>query len=123
MWRRREAATALTRGGRCCPRKKKLAPRTQRSASRRRSLASPEVWFRIAHLYADHGNGCAEVRDQTVEVTLGPDWAFETGNLGSLTREVPAGQVVCAVPPSRRKPKFPAEAVDSVLKQRAAAEK
>lgn len=38
-------------------------------------------------------------------MTLGPHWAFETGNLGRLTRRVPASQVVCAVPLFRRKPK------------------
>ncbi len=82
-----------------------MAPRKQPSTNRRRSLASPEVWFRIVHLSADHVNGYAEPREQTVEVTLGPDWAFEAGNLGRLTRRVPASQVVCAVPPPRHKPK------------------
>ena len=82
-----------------------MAPQMRPSTNRRRDLSSPEVWFRIVHLSADHVNGCAEPCEQTVDVSLGPEWAFETGNLGSLTRRVPASQVVCAVPPSRRKAK------------------
>ena len=42
-----------------------------------------------------------------VEVGLGPDGAFENGNLGRLTRQVPASQVVCAIPPRRGRAKRP----------------
>ncbi|MCD6405208.1 MAG: hypothetical protein J7M19_05240 [Planctomycetes bacterium] len=38
-------------------------------------------------------------------MTLGPDWAFETGNLGRLTRRVPASHVVNAVPERTRRAK------------------
>jgi len=75
----------------------------------------PEVWFRIIHVSADHVKGSVELREQTVEVALGPDGAFENGNIGVLTRRVPADRVVCAVPaprhPSRppQPPKAPQE--------------
>ena len=42
---------------------------------------------------------------QTVEVGLGPKRAFESSNIGTLTRRVPADRVVSAVPPCRGKPK------------------
>ena len=44
-------------------------------------------------------------REQTVEIVLGPKGAFEKGNIGTLTRRVPADWVVSAVPPSRGDPK------------------
>ena len=75
-----------------------MAPRTSLGKSRR---AVPEVWFRIIHVSADHVKGSVELREQTVEVALGPDGAFENGNVGVLTRRVPADRVVCAVPPPR----------------------
>jgi len=65
----------------------------------------PEVMFRIIHIAADHVKGSLELREQTLEVALGPKGAFENGNVGTLTRPVPAGRVVCAVPQRRRKPK------------------
>ena len=40
-------------------------------------------------------------------MTLGPDWAFETGNLGRLTRRVPASRVVTAIPARTRRAKRP----------------
>jgi hypothetical protein len=58
------------------------APRTSLGKFQR---AVPEVWFRVIHLSAGDVNGCADLREQTVEVTLGPWGAFETGNLGRLT--------------------------------------
>ena len=36
--------------------------------------------------------------EQTVEVALGPKGAFENGNIGTLTRRVPANRVVSAIP-------------------------
>ncbi|MBI3081915.1 MAG: hypothetical protein HYY94_03200 [Gemmatimonadetes bacterium] len=57
----------------------------------------------------DAGNGApaAAYREQTVEIALGPQGAFENGNVGTLTRRVAADRVVSAVPPRRRKPKPP----------------
>jgi len=81
-----------------------LAPRISLGKFRR---TLPEVWFRIIHLSADHVKSCAELREQTVEVALGPDRAFENGNIGVLTRCVPASQVVCAIPPRRHPAKGP----------------
>jgi hypothetical protein len=75
-----------------------LAPRKRPATNRRRGITNPEIWFRIVHVTLNDVNGSASHREQTVEVTLGPDWAFETGGLGSLTRRVPADQVVTAVP-------------------------
>ena len=51
----------------------------------------------------------AAYREQTVEIALGPHVAFENGNIGTLTRRVPADRVVSAVPPPRGKPKPPKE--------------
>ena len=49
----------------------------------------------------------AAFREQTVEITLGPKGAFENGNIGALTRRVPAARVISAVLPRRGKPKPP----------------
>jgi len=49
----------------------------------------------------------AAYREHTVEIALGPKGAFENGNVGTLTRRVPADWVVSAVPPPRSKPKPP----------------
>jgi len=51
----------------------------------------------------------AAYREQTVEIALGPKGAFENGNIGTLTRRVPADQVVSAVPPRLRNRKPPRE--------------
>ena len=51
----------------------------------------------------------AAYREQAVEIALGPNGAFESGNIGTLTRRVPADRVVSAVPPRRGKPKPPKE--------------
>ncbi len=40
-----------------------------------------------------------------MEIALGQKRAFENGNIGTLTRRVPASRVVSAVPPPRGKPK------------------
>jgi len=79
-----------------------MAPRSSLGKSRR---VVPEVMFRIIHIAADHVKGSVELREQTLEVALGPKGPFENGNIGVLTRQVPAGRVVCAVPKRRRKPK------------------
>lgn len=62
------------------------------------------MWFRIIHVTLEDAAGSAAYREQTVEVTLGPKDAFENGNIGTLTRQVPANQVVSAVPPPLGKP-------------------
>ena len=63
-----------------------------RSTKRRSSVAEPEVWFRIVHLTleGDNGEPVAAYREQTVVTALGPKPAFERGNIGALTRRVPA---------------------------------
>jgi hypothetical protein len=56
------------------------------------------------------GAPVAAYREQTVEIALGPKGAFENGNIGTLTRRVPAERVVHAVPPqvlNRKPPKAP----------------
>ncbi|MGQ9588698.1 MAG: hypothetical protein ACUVYA_00230, partial [Planctomycetota bacterium] len=53
--------------------------------------------------------GHGPVREQTVEIALSPKRALEDGNIGTLTRPVPADRVVSAVPPPRGKPKPPKE--------------
>jgi len=93
-----------------------------RSTNGRPSIAEPEVWFRIVHVAVDGTNGAPVAaparrslgeggyREQTVEIALGPKGAFENGNVGRLTRRVPADQVVHAVPPrvlNRKPPKAP----------------
>ena len=63
------------------------------------------MWFRIVHITLEGDGSSVAYREQTVEIALGPQGAFENGNIGVLTRRVPAGQVVSAVPPPRGKPK------------------
>ena len=65
--------------------------------------------FRILHVALDDGSPPTDgspprsYREQAVEIALGPNPTFQTGGVGALTRLVPPGQVVNAVPPSRRK--------------------
>jgi hypothetical protein len=71
------------------------------------------VVFRIVHVALDDASPATEgppsprYREQAVEVALGPNPAFGGGDVGRLTRRVPAGQVVDAVPPSRRRARPP----------------
>jgi len=65
------------------------------------------VWFRIVHITLEDTAGSTAYREQRVEIALGPKGAFENGNIGILTRQVPASQVISAVPPPRGKPKLP----------------
>ena len=65
--------------------------------------------FRIVHVTLADGLPPAAFREQTVEVALGPNAAFPTGHVGTLTRRVPADRVVTAAPASRGKPKPPRE--------------
>jgi len=75
----------------------------------RSGWAEPEIYFRIVHIALDARNGgpVAAYREQTIEIALGPKGAFENGNIGTLTRRLPADRVVSAVPPPRGKPKPP----------------
>jgi len=57
-----------------------------------------------------NGAHAAAYHEQTVQIALGPKGAFEDGNIGTLTRRVPAGHVVNALPPrarNRKPPKVP----------------
>jgi len=49
----------------------------------------------------------AAYREQTVEIALDPKGAFENGNVGTLTRRVPAERVISALPPKDRNRKPP----------------
>jgi hypothetical protein len=68
------------------------------------------VVFRIVHATANEPKEIPVYREQAVEVTLGPKAAFKDGNVGRLSRLVPAARVVNAVPSSTAKPKPPKEA-------------
>jgi len=78
-----------------------------RSTNRLSGVSEPEVWFRIVHITLENTAGSATYREQTVEIALGPHGAFENGNIGILTRQVPVDQIVSAIPPPRGKPKPP----------------
>lgn len=75
----------------------------------RAGWAEPEVVFRVVHVALDDGPSSTDAwpptpdRDQTVDVALGPNPNFPKGGVAALTRRVPHGQVVNAVPSSRRK--------------------
>ena len=61
--------------------------------------AEPEVWFRIRHVALDlRAPPVARFRDQRVEIALGPRKAFETANIGALTRRVAVERVVTTAP-------------------------
>ncbi len=82
-----------------------------RSTNRRSRLTEPEIWFRIVHTTPELRDLRQEATDraQTVEIALGPKGTFANGNIGTLTRRVPADRVVSAVPPWRGNPKRPEE--------------
>ncbi|MCK4680714.1 hypothetical protein KAT82_06280, partial [bacterium] len=82
-----------------------------RQSTNRRGVAEPQVWFRIVHVAAD-GHHCAlsdAIREQAVEVALGPKGAFKGGNVGAVMRQVGADRVVSALPEPRGRPKPPKE--------------
>jgi hypothetical protein len=83
----------------------------QQCSTRPAGWAEPEIWFRIVHVALEYRDGTpvAAYREQAVEITLGPNGAFEDGNIGTLTCRVPADRVVSAVPPRRGQPKRPRE--------------
>jgi hypothetical protein len=78
-------------------------------STNRPSVAEPEVWFRIVHVAQEGHDGApvAAYREQAVEIALGPNGAFENGNIGTVTRRVPADRGVSAMPPRRGPPKPP----------------
>jgi hypothetical protein len=89
-----------------------VAPQMCRSTNRRESHTDTEVWFRIVHLGQEghHGGPTAAYREQTVEIALwGPKGAFQSGNIGALTRQVPTDRVVNALPRRKGNPKPPME--------------
>ncbi len=89
----------------------KWLPACNSSRRGRPAWAEPEIWFRIVHIALDvqDANCVATYLEQAVEIALGPKGAFENGNIGSLTRRVPANRVVSAVSPREGKPKPPRE--------------
>lgn len=72
---------------------------------------TPEVWFRVVHLARGSHNSAplATYHEQTVEIALGPQGAFENGNIGTLTRRMATARMENAVPPSGGTPKPPRE--------------
>ena len=71
--------------------------------------ATPEVWFRIVHV-ATHGPNDASgptYGEQTVEIALGPNGAFQDGNVAALTRRAAPRRVLTATPPRRAKSASP----------------
>ncbi len=83
-------------------------PRVRQSTNRHR-VAEPQVWFRIVHVAADghHGTLGDAMREQTVEIALGPKGAFRNGNVGAVSRPVATDQIVSALPEPRGTPKLP----------------
>jgi hypothetical protein len=85
-----------------------MAPRMCRSTNRRVN-PKPQVWFRIIHVAADgHHRALGHaIREQTVEIALGPKGAFKNGNVDAVTRRVAADRIVSALPKPRGAPKPP----------------
>ena len=88
-----------------------LAPRMRQSTNRR-SFAEAQVWFRIVHVAPDgHHRALGDaIREQTVEIALGPKGASKNGNVGAVKRRVSADCVVSALPEPRGRPKPSKEA-------------
>jgi len=80
-----------------------------RQSTNRRSVAEPQTWFRIVHVAADaHHRALGDaIREQKVEIALGPKGAFRNSNTGAVTRQVTAHRVVSAIPELRGTPKPP----------------
>jgi len=64
---------------------------------------APKVRFRILHVASDQIKGFGNCK-QTVQVTLGPDSAFQS-SIGRLTHLVPSNRVARAINPSKRRAK------------------
>jgi hypothetical protein len=77
-----------------------LAPQVRQSTNRR-GVAEPQVWFRIVHVAADghHRSHGGAIREQTVEIALGPKGTFRNGDVAAVARQVAADRVVSALPP------------------------
>ncbi len=82
-----------------------------RQSTNRRGVAEPQVWFKIVHIAEDghHRALGVAIREQTVEIALGPKGAFKNGNVGAVTRRVATDRVVSALPEPRARPKPPKE--------------
>ena len=83
-----------------------------RQSTNRRGVAEPQIWFRIVHVAEDGHHRAVDdaIREQTVEIALGPKGAFKNGNVGGVARRVAADRVVSALPEPRgtaRQPKEP----------------
>ena len=87
-----------------------LAPRMRQSTNRR-SIAEPQIWFRIVHVAEDghHRALDAAYSEQTIEIALGPKRAFKNGKVGAMTRRVAADRIVSALPAPRRGKEPPKE--------------
>jgi len=83
-------------------------------------IAKPEVWFRVTYVVIDparktaspfvpYAVEVAEYREQTVEVALGPHGAFENGNIGRLTRQLPLDPIIDGGPTRIRNARSPAQ--------------
>jgi len=77
-----------------------------RQSTNWRGVAESQVWFRIVHVAEDgHHRALGDaIREQTVEIALGPKRAFTNGNVGAATRQVGTGQIVSALPEPRGRP-------------------
>lgn len=75
------------------------------SFRRGKGMSEPEVYIRIVHATPEDNGDFSILREQTVEIALGPKVAFENGNAGSFKRRIPSNEVVNAVPPRFSKPK------------------
>jgi hypothetical protein len=73
------------------------------SSTNRSRAAGPEIWFRIVHavLHGQNHPPLATYREQKVEIALGPIRIIEDGQVGNLTRQIEADQVVSVVPLTR----------------------
>ena len=67
----------------------------------KKGVEEPEICFRILYLT---GPDKREILEQTVETALGPNGAFDNGNIGSLKRTAPMDKVT-AIPPPRGSPR------------------
>ena len=82
-----------------------------RQSTNRHRVAEPQVWFRIVHVAADgHHRALGDaIREQTVEIALGPKGAFRNGNVSAVTRRVAVDRVVSALPEPLGSPEPPKE--------------
>lgn len=81
----------------------------KRTRSRTRQEGPPEIWFRILHVAPNTHDVIpeAELLEQTVEIALGPEGAFENGRVGTFKRRVTPDRVVNTAAKALRAPKPP----------------